>query len=168
MTVAIAIVGIFMPIILDGLRKISFKKELTKQSRKFEKALASDSGIHFMEHAKNLPNFGSDAIGSNVIERLCLFLYAIANFAKGEEISGINDCLKTICRLQMPRYSMGRDFNEDYNCMLSRYNMAYTAIKENGFEGRFKTQLKSVETKIESWYNNLPENKKPDESAIGG
>ena len=163
MAIGGTIIGILIPMNEERRRKINYKKELTKQSRKFEKALASDSGIHFMEHAKNLP-YSDD----NAIEKLCLVLYAIANFAKSEETGGIHDCLEAIRVLQLPNYSMGRDINEEHNRMLSRYNMAYTAIKENGFEERFKTKLKSVVTKIEDWYSNLPENKKPDESAIGG
>lgn len=163
MTVGLGIVGILIPMLLERHRERNFEKELAKQSRKFEKALASDSGIHFIEHAKNLP-YTDD----NAIEKLCLVLYAIANFAKSEEISGIHGCFEDIRVLQMSRYSMGKDINEEHNRMLSRYNTAYTAIKENGFEERFKTELKSVAIKIEDWYSSLPENKKPDESAIGG
>ena len=174
-TVIVAIFGIWMPLRKERKREKDFKDVLSqfetlkqdtnenikKTKADLKKALAVDSGIHFMEHAKNLPNFGSDAIGSNVIERLSLVLYAVESFAKGEETSGISDCLEAISVLQLPRYSMGRDYNEDHNRMLSQYNMAYTAIKENGFEEKFKIQLKSIEKKIGDWYSNLPENKKP-------
>lgn len=154
MAIGGTIIGIIIPMIEERRRKISFKEELTKQSRKFEKALASDSGIHFMLLAGNLP-YSDD----NAIEKLCLVLYAVANFAKSEEIGGIHDCLEAISMLEMPSYSMGRDINKEHNRMLSQYNRAYAAIKENGFEERFKTQMEPVKTVIENWYSNLPENK---------
>jgi len=142
--------------ILNKSETYLLETALAIQSRKFEKALASDSGVHFMEHAKNL--YTDDS----AFEKLRLFLYAIANFAKSEEIGGIHDCLEATSKLQLPNRPMGRDIQKEHNRMLSRYNIAYAAIKENGFEERFKTQMEPIKTKIESWYSNLSENKKPE------
>jgi len=155
MGVGLAIVGILVPMFLEGQRKRSFKRELGIQSRKFEKALAADSGIHFLEHAKGLPPSEEYSI-----DALCLVLLAIEKFAEAEEINGIYLCAEAIESLQLPRYSLGRDIEDQHNNLSYRYDMACTAIKESGFEKKLASQLKSVKTKIEEWYSNLPENRK--------
>ena len=161
-----ALVGVLAPWLIQLIQRRSLiaekdsiltqtKEEIRQLGRKFEKALASDSGIHFMQHAKNLPNNES-----YTIDAFCLILLAANKFAEAEEISGIHECFNVINVLQLPKYSMGRDIKEEHARMLSRYDMLHAAIKENGFEQKFTTQLKSIETKIENWYSNLPENKK--------
>lgn len=161
-----ALVGVLAPLFIQFIQRRSLiaekdsiltqtKEEIKQLGRKFEKALASDSAIHFMEHAKNLPNYEG-----NAIDAFCLLLLAAKNIAKTEEISGIHECFNAIDVLQLPKYSMGRDIKEEHARMLSRYDMLHTAIRESDFEKKFTTQLKSIETKIKNWYSNLPENKK--------
>jgi len=103
MTVGLAIVGIFIPIILEWQRKRSFTKELVTQSLKFEKALADDSAIHFLEHAKGLLHDESF-----VIDKFSLLLLSAERFAEAENINGIHRDFEFIKALQMPRYSLGR------------------------------------------------------------
>jgi len=132
-----ALVGVLAPWLIQLIQRRSLiaekdsiltqtKEEIRQLGRKFEKALASDSGIHFMQHAKNLPNNES-----YTIDAFCLILLAANKFAEAEEISGIHECFNVINVLQLPKYSMGRDIKEEHARMLSRYDMLHAAIKES-------------------------------------
>ncbi|NQT03923.1 MAG: hypothetical protein HQ580_17995 [Planctomycetes bacterium] len=161
-----ALVGVLAPWLIQLIQRRSLiaekdsiltqtKEEIKQMGRKFEKALAADSAIHFLEHAKNLPNYEGDTI-----DAFCLALLSTMKFAEAEDINGIHLCFEAIEKLQLPMYSLGRNIESDHSMFLSRYDMVYTAIRESGFEKKFTTQLKSIETKIKNWYSNLPENKK--------
>ncbi|MCK4913572.1 MAG: hypothetical protein KAI59_05380 [Planctomycetes bacterium] len=156
-----ALVGVLTPLFIQLIQQRSLNeeknsiltqtnKEIKQLKRKFEKALASDSAIHFLEHAKNLP--GNDNYN---IDAFCLTLLSAKQFAKAENISGIHLCFDAINVLQLPKVSFGKDIEKEHSRLLSRYDMAYTAIKESGFEKDFTTQLKSIKTKIEEWYGHL-------------
>jgi hypothetical protein len=126
------------------------KEEITRLERKFEKALAAESAEHFMELAKNQPyNDGYN------IDKLCLFLLAAKKFAEAEDINGIYRSLEAIEAMQLPKVSFGKDIEREHAKLLSQYDMAYTAIKECGFEKRFTTQFNSIKTKIEDWHRHL-------------
>lgn len=165
-TAGFALVGIVVPWLIQLIQRRSLiaekesiltqtKEEIKQMGRKFEKALASDSAIHFLEHAKNLPSYEG-----NAIDAFCLTLLSIKKFAEAEDINGIQVCFEVIEKLQLPKYSLGRNIESDHSMFLSRYDMVYNAIRESGFEKKFTTQLKSIKTKIKNWYSNLPENKK--------
>lgn len=126
------------------------KEEITQLELNVRKALAADSAIHFLEHAKNLPD---DACYS--IDRFCLVLLAAKHFAEAGEINGIHLSFEAVKVLQLPKASYGKDIENEHDRLLSRYNMAYTAIKESDFEKKLTTQLKSIKTKIDEWYGNL-------------
>jgi len=126
------------------------KEEIKQLERNVRKALAADSAIHFLEHAKNLPD---DVCYS--IDRFCLVLLAAKHFAEAGEINGIHLSFEAIKVLQMPKVSYGKDIENEHDRLSSRYDMAYTAIKESGFDEKFTTQLKSIEKKIEEWYGHL-------------
>lgn len=160
MGILIGIGAIIVPLVVNGLiqyqRKISFTKELVAQSLKFEKALADDSAIHFLEHAKGLLYDESF-----VIDKFSLLLLSAKRFAEAENINGIYRGFEFIKALQMPRYSLGRDIKSQYDMLLSRYDMVCIAIRKSGFEKEFATQLESIKKKIEDWYKALPENRGP-------
>ena len=126
------------------------KEEITQLERKFGKALAADSAMHFLEHAKNLPyNDGYN------IDTFCLFLLAAKRFAEAEDINGIHRSLEAIEAMKLPKCSFDKDIEKEHSKLLSQYNMAYTTIKERGFENQFTTQFNSIKTKIEDWYSHL-------------
>lgn len=158
--IVVAVCGILIPLGVTGLiqyqRKISFKKELETQSRKFDKALADDSAIHFLEHAKGLPDYESFPI-----DKFSLLLLSAKRFAESENINGIHRSFEFIKALKMPTNPFSRNIESQHDMLLSQYHMTCKAIRKSGFEKEFATQLKSIETKIRNWYSNLSKNKKP-------
>jgi len=134
-----ALVGVLAPWLIQLIQRRSLiaekdsiltqtKEEIKQMGRKFEKALAADSAIHFLEHAKNLPNYEGDTI-----DAFCLALLSTMKFAEAEDINGIHLCFEAIEKLQLPMYTLGRNIESDHSMFLSRYDMVYTAIRESGF-----------------------------------
>jgi len=156
-----ALVGIFIPFLIQSIQRRSFiaekdeilkqaKNEIKQSERKFEKALAAKSAMHFMELAKNQPyNDGYN------LDNLCLFLLVAKEFAEAEDINGIYRSLESIEAMQLPKVSFGKNIEREHAKLLSQYDMAYTAIKECGFEKQFTTQFNSIKTKIEDWHRHL-------------
>ena len=126
------------------------KEEIKQLERNVRKALAADSAIHFLEHAKNLPTDD----GYN-IDKFCLVLMAAKNFAVAGEINGIHLSFEAVKMLKLPKVSYGKDIEDEHDRLLFRYDMAYTAIKEGDFEKVLTNQLKSIKKKIDEWYSNL-------------
>ena len=121
-----ALVGILTPLFIQLIQRRSLiaekdslltqtKEQIKQLGRKFEKALAADSGIHYLEHAKNLPDYQGDSI-----DAFCLVLLSAKKFAEAEDINGVHLCFEAIESLQLPKYSLGRNIESDHSTFLSR------------------------------------------------